>query len=420
MVILCDGTTKDEQKRNHIENLCRLASRPGPGMSVISVADDGNLVRGVGSPYRFFTESQNASSHKERLLYYDFIPVPRFWEVRVEGTNGAIYDKDIKKATVYMREPAIERNVSRVEWCTEDGFVYKTDFYDDYALRYMSEFHAKGIGVASKVYYTDENKEAVIVNSQNNCVMLLENSQVRQVFSSPAEFIKYYLGCLPYDGKVGLFIQDVAQIDSLSQYPNWQREISLAICESAALLQEYQAAGGGKGVVFIEEPDDQKANRNRPVAMTLTDSDQCVGLEEVARALPGWDFHVAAHTEVSDTLGRIGELPNVHVYPGVSKPELCHIWEESDFYLDINRYAEVDEAVNTASLRNLLVLGFADTLHNPTLTASECIVEPGDINSMIQMLKDLSDNPAVAKRMLSAERRKRKCAYDLMVEAIMI
>lgn len=167
--------------------------------------------------------------------------------------------------------------------------------------------------------------------------------------------------------------------------------------------------------IFI--PDTYKENLARPVAMVLTDSDQVVGLEQIARALPGVEFHVAAHTLVSPTLEAVGELPNVHVYPCVAADTLEMMWAESDFYLDINRYGLVGDAVNRASKENLIILTYVDTAHNPELVQDECILPEGAYDRLIALLGSMAGHPEVVSSYASAQQHVRKSLWDGIVAA---
>lgn len=50
---------------------------------------------------------------KKRELYYDFIEVPAFWEIRAAGSQGAVYDMNCKKADI-LAQPREKRSVQRL------------------------------------------------------------------------------------------------------------------------------------------------------------------------------------------------------------------------------------------------------------------------------------------------------------------
>lgn len=70
----------------------------------VVLRDDGFLPAGVLSPYTYFVYEQNQEILEEKELYYNFLEVPEFWEIRSVGMRGAIYDMGCKKADIYFAE----------------------------------------------------------------------------------------------------------------------------------------------------------------------------------------------------------------------------------------------------------------------------------------------------------------------------
>jgi accessory Sec system glycosyltransferase GtfB len=150
--------------------------------------------------------------------------------------------------------------------------------------------------------------------------------------------------------------------------------------------------------------------------MILTASDQIEKLEELVQELPEVIFHVAAHTRVSDKLYQLSEYDNVKVYPLISATELKDLWRRCDFYLDINHYREIDDAVNVASQRNLLILGFENTLHQRELVVKGCIYSSEDYRRMAMVIKRLRKDQELMQKVLLAQQRKRKKLWNSFLE----
>ena len=51
------------------------------------LGDDGFLPAGISSPYRYFIDRANGGVPAERELFFDFIEVPEFWEIRAAGNR---------------------------------------------------------------------------------------------------------------------------------------------------------------------------------------------------------------------------------------------------------------------------------------------------------------------------------------------
>lgn len=183
------------------------------------------------------------------------------------------------------------------------------------------------------------------------------------------------------------------------------------------LLERYVNAGGQNGYGFYAIPARYPENYANGNAMILTASDQIEKLEELVQELPEVTFHVAAHTQVSDKLHRLAERENVKVYPGISAEDLNGLWDRCDFYLDINHYREIDDAVNVASQKNLLILGFENTLHHRELTVKGCIFSVQDYQKMVRVINRLQKDGELMQKVLQTQQKKRKKVWQSFLEA---
>ena len=55
-----------------------------------------------------------------------FIKLPEWWAVCADGINGAVYDNDVKKASIYFNEP-IEKSAMLDQ---SNGMMRKTEFIE--------------------------------------------------------------------------------------------------------------------------------------------------------------------------------------------------------------------------------------------------------------------------------------------------
>lgn len=128
---------------------------------------------------------------EKKDIFYVFIDLPDFWEVRADGLNGAVYNNDQKSAMIYFKQPIDLRLVDRVEWITDSGEIYKIDYYGDFGYPYSVAYLEEG-KVVTKSYFTPEHEEKIQINYSNGVVSLYDKGHVYRNFESEEEFIRFY------------------------------------------------------------------------------------------------------------------------------------------------------------------------------------------------------------------------------------
>lgn len=141
------------------------------------------------SPYRVLINHYNKYQHENSDLFYNNLDIPEFWCVYPEWDNGKIMHHGEKKASIFFKEPVIKRNVHKVEWL-DNGFNYKTDYYDLYGLKFFSEYYDQNLGLLMTSFYTDDNKEVLTIHHQNEAFLVNTNDKTN-VFYSYKEFVQY-------------------------------------------------------------------------------------------------------------------------------------------------------------------------------------------------------------------------------------
>ena len=393
----------------YTENVVKLQETMrclGQEIEIAVLQDNGFLPAGIGSPYEFFIYGNRREELVEKNLFYNFIDLPEFWEVRLTGWTGGIFDMGREKAKIYFKEPAEERNVQRVEWHMENGWVYKIDYYNKYGLKYASEFLDTDRNVESKVFYSDKNQEIVVEQPVNHMISLLERGTVKNMFDSYVRFVGQYLKEAGFKDECILFVQDEKTFELL--HPEAGNMWSNVLFTDNGLLNKYIGMGGKNGGRFYMMPENYPENNGRGNALILTASDRVEKLEYLISKLPDMIFHIAAHTQVSDKLHKLAELGNVKVYPQVSAQDLKMLWDSCDFYLDINHYREIYNAVDTAHMKNMLIMGFESTVHHRELLAQECVFTENEEEKMALAIKALIGNPALMQEKLEIQQQKKQ------------
>lgn len=467
--------------KNFTENLKKLQetlSTLDIDAKITVLEDEAFLPDGILSPYEHYIAKQNRENHIERELFYDALPMPEYWEVRDNGRNVGVYHLRREKAKVYFRErktqntaiqnTAIQNTemqnvdmqkqgketntavktspmvriaengsvissdtsekgvVWRVEWQMENGWIYRVDFYNKYGLRYASEFRDSDGNVESRVFYSDDNREVIVEQPGNDVVTLLENGMVKAFFNSHQEYIEHYLAEVIADEKEKkmLFVQDKETLQSLQSTQldgneeNAGQAWDCALFSNDDLLNQYKNMGGKNGFRFYAIPRHYPKNEARGEALILTNSDEIERVDELTLELTDVTFHIAANTLMSDKLLKLGERENVNLYPGVGEEKLKELWQRCDFYLDINHWGEIREAVNTAHQNNLLIMGFENTLHHKELLGEDCIFSGQEYKKMARRIKDMMKNLERMQETLSKQQGKKEMIWVEIMDSM--
>ena len=123
--------------------------------------------------------------------------------------------------------------------------------------------------------------------------------------------------------------------------------------------------------------------------LTLTNSQDLEGIEELLTALPEVVFHIAAWTDMGDKLKKLAVYDNVRLYPQIVPPVLDKLKQSTNLYLDIN-YGSADENfLKSLKEQEKTLLAFQSTQHGDL---GQIVFENGEISSMIDAIKDFKKN----------------------------
>ena len=123
--------------------------------------------------------------------------------------------------------------------------------------------------------------------------------------------------------------------------------------------------------------------------LTLTNSQDLEGIEELVTALPDVVFHIAAWTDMGDKLTKLVVYDNVRLHPQIVPPVLDKLKKSINLYLDIN-YGSADENfLKSLKEQEKTLLAFQSTQHGDL---GQIVFENGEISSMIDAIKDFKKN----------------------------
>lgn len=388
----------------------------------------GFFPEGISNPYEQYVSKQNQEQYAKGGLPYDALEMPEYADIYINGRMGEIYYMGVKLATVYFHEEGENSDaklmeqeekpiVQRVEWQMESGWIYKVDFYNKYGLKSVSEFRDMDGSVESRSYYSDRNQEVIVEHPGNDVVTLLENGKVKNFFDSRREFIEHYVEEVYRNERCAIVVQDEKTLGNLQIKPDAEQKWEFTLLFDEELLSKYTNMGGKNGIRFLAIPKCYPENRARGEALILTNSDEIEKIEELTRELPEVTFHIAANTLVSDKLKKLGEQENVNVYEGVGQPTLDRLWEQCDFYLDINHWNEIRDAVNVAHQKNLLIMGFENTLHHGEMLVKECVYSPQEYEKMASAIKNIMKSLELMQKLLKEQQQNRKEIWKKLFES---
>lgn len=123
--------------------------------------------------------------------------------------------------------------------------------------------------------------------------------------------------------------------------------------------------------------------------LTLTNSQDLEGIEELVTALPDVVFHIAAWTDMGDKLTKLVVYDNVRLHPQIVPPVLDKLKKSTNLYLDINHGSADENFLKSLKEQDKTLLAFQSTHHGDL---GQIVFENGKVSFMIDAIKDLKKN----------------------------
>lgn len=282
-------------------------------------------------------------------------------------------------------------------------------------------------------YLTDRGAEVLTENHFTGVLIYNDPKGKKRFFKDWPALVSYYLRQAGFDLKRVIinslgapFFTLLQVLDATEQnYLFWQEEIQGGIPGNMQFILDGNA---GKTQVVVQQrhvfdhiegllaPNNRKKvsylgysypfarlNQGHRVAVTFTNSDQLEKITELIIALPEITFNIAAGTEMSGKLMALDRFSNVNLFPTVSRTNTDILTKEADLYLDINRGNEIFDAVRGAFENNMVIMGFADTLHQARYVAEENTFQEEQVDQMVAKLKKVTEDPQELEKTLQAQ-----------------
>ena len=123
--------------------------------------------------------------------------------------------------------------------------------------------------------------------------------------------------------------------------------------------------------------------------LTLTNSQDLEGIEELVTALPDVVFHIAAWTDMGDKLTKLAVYDNVRLHPQIVPPVLDKLKKSTNLYLDINHGSADENFLKSLKGQEKTLLAFQSTHHG---NLGQIVFENGKVSFMIDAIKDFKRN----------------------------
>ncbi|MEQ9809964.1 accessory Sec system glycosylation chaperone GtfB [Streptococcus jiangjianxini] len=389
----------------------------------IAITDDGFLPEDVTSPFLYFTGFSEGSG---RPLYFNEVPVPDYWEIAGNNTQGEILDYEKKRAIINYANPKHLRQVKSVDWLDEQGRHRLTDRYNKYGSRFaQTNYNIDGQATLTS-YFNQKGQEVLTENHNTGDIILNFKGQV-YIFKNRSEFVIFYLKTAQFNLD-RIFYNSLATPFLVAYRLNepgddvlfWQESLAdqlpgnMTVAlrgdyarQTTVIAQNYAAYEKMQDLMTKEQKEKthflgflypfRRQNNHRKEALILTNSDQLENAEQLIRQQQTLHFHIGAITEMSSKLMDLGRYPNVSLYPNISQGNVTKLFEQCDIYLDINHGNEILSAIRTAFENRMAILAFDNTCHNNHYIAQENTFSADDPDKMNARLEKITtQEPAMA------------------------
>ncbi|MDU0318084.1 glycosyltransferase family protein, partial [Staphylococcus epidermidis] len=167
--------------------------------TTVVVNDNGFLPSDVLSPYKFFSGN---SIENERPLYFNDVPVPKYWEIEGSNQSAVIKDKDKIRGKILYQKGYRNRVVASVEWFNKKEHVQFIDYYNQHGFRYAQLVMDDNQNQIMKRYFDQNNNEFLVENLVTKDLILRWNNK-DIFFDNRISFLSFFFE------KANLSIKDI-------------------------------------------------------------------------------------------------------------------------------------------------------------------------------------------------------------------
>lgn len=324
-----------------------------------------------------------------------------------------------------------------MEWLNEQEKVRSIDLYNQYGILFGKKNYSDG-QLALTTYFNTKKQEVLLFNHVTGTIQVNYRGK-KYVFENFNDFIIFYFKTAELDTTKIIYnslatpffiTQALKEKEPKKLYQHilfWQETSDKMPGNMRHLLEDRNTAS--KQIVIqdreeylrIKEQIYGKINTQVKVdylgyiynlksrrsidksLLIVTNSDQIANLEEIVKALPDYQFNIAARTTMSERLLAYDHYKNVTLYPTVEEEEITLLLEKNSLYLDINYGNEVDQIIRKAFENNQLIFAFKDTLHSKRYVYQENIFESNQVEQVVKAIKRVGQNMKEFRKYLGSQ-----------------
>lgn len=403
----------------------------------VAIHDNGFLPEEIDSPIKFYCGFRKEG----HPLYFDKVPLPKYWRIEATGQNANVYDLNHKRAEIIYNSTDNTREVTEVRWLDDNGAISWIEHYNNVGQLFAKTFYNQGKATLRK-YFNQSGKEVIVQNLEVGDIFL-NYRWCHKHFANIAEFVVFYLKERKYNldhifyntlneslsvslgvdtaggdimfwheptgnalpGNMDFLMKTKTRTKYIffQNYREWQKSKSLIPEDTGNVKFDFF------GMVYPHP----RSNQLRRKALIMTNSDQIEHLKEVVEAMPDIEFNIAAVTTMSDKLLAFKKYANVKVYPNVSRKKTVELFKECDVYFDINHQNEILNSVRIAFEQNMLIVGFNNTLHQPKYISEKAVFAPDNVQGMKELVETSLNDRIIMKDNIDYQR---KMAGDISID----
>lgn len=387
----------------------------------ITILYDGFLPEGVESPYGYYVGDHKSEG---KPLFFSRLDLPSHQEIRADGGNAIVYEKNTVRSRVYYSEPKEKRYIRIIDYVDEAGKVRWSDHYNRFGRCFARTVLDSDEKRLFKFFFDQEGNEKIEENFATGHIVLKKDGR-DVIFKNRTDFVTYYLKDRGFDLdrilynslSTPFFVSEKLQREGVGgrDVLFWQEDIKDNIPKNMQMIFDDNSCRTKKIAVMYRPVfermeklsldkekygllgyhyDFKKENTGKKAVAIFTNSDDVENLEDIVKALPDFMFHVAAITEMSSKLMSMDRYENVRLYPNVRAKKAFGLFNSCDFLLDINRGKEILEAGERAFIHNHLILAFNDVLHDKHVVAEALRFKAGDYTSLTAALRKAAEDEA--------------------------
>ncbi len=392
--------------------------------------EDDFLPEGVMSVYDIFLGYREG-----KPKFFNEVPVPDHWSISAgieESRYGKITWQHEEKGRIHYWENVPKKwLVKAVDWLDRKGIVRCRDHYNSRGSVYARTVYDKEGKECGKTWFSVSGQEVITGNAITGDLIVNDGGMIR-FFRTKMDMMLYFFSRTGIERKrvfyntlstpfllAGRF-QGQEKRDMLF----WQEDVGEGIPGNMQFILDGHVPRTDKIIVQKRssyhrlvklgvDPDRmrklgyryevKKENGSRRQALICTNSDEIEHCEELIRALPQMQFHIAALTLMSPKLMGLEKYDNVKLYPGVQEKVLDKLFMECDYYFDINHWAEIVSAVYRAFLHEQLIFAFEETVHNREFVADRHIYPAEAFDRMISDIRRVIGDAELMKAHLKMQ-----------------